>query len=438
MLYHKYQSTSSNLDDLFSYFQKLNPREIDLDLVRILSVLDMLNAPHLHLPPTIHVAGTNGKGSTISYLRGIYEAAGMRVHVYTSPHLIHYNERIRLAGTLITDEQLIHYLNRVQQASRNAELTFFEAFTAAAFLAFSENQADILLLETGLGGRLDATNVIENPLACVLTPVSLDHQDFLGETVHEIAREKAGIIKYKTPIFMARQISEAHQVFIEKATQTGSKIFSSQESWDISEINENGFQFIFEDKGYELPLPQLAGKHQVQNAALAVAVTLGLKDKLFVSKADIKQGLIAAEWAGRLQPVTKGKLYVPGVEMWIDGAHNAHGFQVLSEFIEEKQSQQSKEMVLVVAMLNNRDPKLFFQFFEKMVDRFIFVQMPEKERFHPPETLANYTQKPMQIANVEELTKIFQQKLLFGTRIFITGSLYLVGKALDINNSVIV
>lgn len=438
MAQHKYQNSSQSLNNLFTYFQRLHPREIDLNLARLTCVLNVLGAPHLCLPPTIHVAGTNGKGSTISYLRGIFEAAGLRVHVYTSPHLIRYNERIRLAGALITDEQLTHYLSCVQRANSDAELTFFEAMTAAAFLAFHEKQADVLLLETGLGGRLDATNVIENPLACVLTPVSLDHQDFLGQTVSEIAQEKAGIMKHKAPAFMAKQVSEASQVFINKAKQANSKIFSNPENWYIDQLNESTFQLIFEGITYQFPIPCLAGTHQVQNAALAAAVALGLIDKLPVSESDIQKGLITAEWPGRLQPLTEGKLYVPGMEIWIDGAHNRHGFQVLSDFIEEKQRQQSKEIVMVVAMLKNRDPELFFQFFGELADRFIFVQMVEKERFHAPDALANHTQKPVQIANIDELVTIFHKKMLFGARIFMTGSLYLVGSVLDINDTVIV
>lgn len=439
MLQNNDKSLSQNiLDDLFDYFKRLNPREIDLNLARITSVLTSLGAPHHRLPPTIHVAGTNGKGSTISYLRCIFEAASLRVHVYTSPHLVRCNERIRLAGDLITDEQLIHYLSRVQQANGDTDLTFFEAKTAAAFLAFSENHADVLLLETGLGGRLDATNVIANPLACVLTPISLDHQDFLGETVQEIAREKAGIIKDKAPVFMAKQTLDVDQIFINKATQTGSKIFSNPRDWCISMVNETTFQLDFEGVTHRFPMPHLVGKHQIQNAGLAATVALGLRDKLPVSDADIKVGLSTAEWPGRLQCITRGKLYVPGVEMWIDGAHNLHGFQVLSDFIQEKQFHESKEIVMVVAMLKNRDPELFFQSFLTVADRFIFVQMPEKERFHTPETLTKYTQKPAEIVDVKELVTIFQKKPLFGSRIFITGSLYLVGKVLDINNTVIV
>ena len=437
-MHNKEQTTSQHLNDLLTYFQRLHPREVDLDLARLIAVLDVLDTPHLCLPPIIHVAGTNGKGSTISYLRGIFEAAGLCVHVYTSPHLIRYNERIRLSGTLITDEQLVHYLSRVQQANSDAELTFFEAMTAAAFLAFHENEADVLLLETGLGGRLDATNVIENPLACVLTPVSLDHQDFLGQTVPEIAQEKAGIIKHKVPVFIAKQTIEAYQVFIDKAKKMDSEVFSNPEDWRVAQINEAMFQLTFKEATYHFSTPRLAGKHQVQNASLAAVVALGLKDKLPVSASDIKKGLSAAEWPGRLQSLTEGKLYVPGTEIWIDGAHNAHGFQVLSDFMKEKQRQQSKEIVMVVAMLKNRDPELFFQFFEGMADRFIFVQMPEKERFHTPATFANYTQKSTQFADVEELGAIFQNKLLFGARIFITGSLYLVGSVLENNNTVIV
>lgn len=436
--------------DLLDYFQRLCPREIDLSLNRIAQVLRALGNPHHRLPPTIHVAGTNGKGSTISCLQSIYQAAGYRVHVYTSPHLIQFHERIRLAGELITDQEFVYYLSCVHRASSQTNLTLFEALTAAAFLAFSQIPADVLLLETGLGGRLDATNVLEQPLACVITPISLDHQDFLGNTIIEIAKEKAGIIKRNTPVFIADQSVEVTQVLLEKAQIKQAPVYLQTRDWQIipapctlegsqktDSQNLELFQLAFGETIYPFPRSRLVGDHQLQNAGLAVAVAMGLKDKLPLGNSAVMTGLKTVEWPGRLQCLAAGPLFLPGVEIWLDGAHNEQGFQVLRHFIEFKQQRQKKKIVMGMAMLKNRDPQQFFDVLNGEVDHYLLIEMAAKERFHSPKSLTKYTQKSTEIVNIDELVKIFPKKELFGSRIFISGSLYLVGKVLELNKTLI-
>lgn len=427
-----------DLKTLLDYFQRIHPRQVDLDLSRMERVLKILGNPHTHLPFTIHVAGTNGKGSTISYLRHIYEAAGLKAHVYTSPHLIRHNERIRLAGKLITDEQLALYLDKVRVANGSHDLTFFEAKTAAAFLAFYDHPADILLLETGLGGRLDATNVVARPMACVLTPISLDHQDFLGKSIEAIAREKAGIIKRKAKIFIGAQQPQVRQILKSKANQLCAKVYAKDSEWQIENLDDvSGFQLNFLGQNYLISRPKLAGKHQLQNAGLAAAVVLGLKDQLPIAELAIASGIQNTVWPGRLQRLEDGGLCPTQLEVWVDGAHNEDGFYTLRQFIEEAQKKQKKEIILGVAMLKNRDPKLFFQVFEKIADRFILIAMPETARFHDPAYLATYTEKPTKITPIESLNEFFQEKQIDGSRIFIAGSLYLVGTVLELNKTVL-
>lgn len=419
-----------HLQPLLDYFQRIHPRQIDLDLSRVDRVLKVLGAPHLRLPPTIHVAGTNGKGSTISYLRHIYEAAGLKVHVYTSPHLIRHNERIRLSGALITDEQLAFYLDRVRKAADTFILTFFEAKTVAAFLAFCEHPADVLLLETGLGGRLDATNVIGKPLACVLTPISLDHQEFLGNSLAEIAQEKAGIIKSEAMVFIGEQHQQVQHILIERAYQLQAKVYAKDREWLVESLGSGKGCLHFPGQSRLIFRPTLVGKHQLQNAGLAAAVTVGLQGKLPVSEPAIVSGIENAVWPGRLQRLIVAD---SGAEIWLDGAHNADGFQALGQFLQE--IQQEKKIVFCVSMLKNRDPQLFFQAFDKFVDQFIFVGMPEGERFHTADFLAIYTNKPSETLPVEKLNELFREKRLNDARIFVTGSLYLVGKVLELNQT---
>src|SRR5262245_30556164 len=259
-------------DIVLERLSMLHPKLIDLSLDRVCRLLDTLDHPERRLPPVVHVAGTNGKGSIIAYLRAILEAAGYRVHVYTSPHLVRFHERIRLAGELIGEQALIDLIEECEGANKQEQITFFEITTAAAFLAFTRTKADILLLETGLGGRSDATNVLPAPLATVLMPISMDHMQFLGNTLAKIAFEKAGIIKRGRPAIVGVQPPEAAAVFAKSASELEAPLFRHGAEWDFT-VDADGFTYRDASGEFKLPKPVLAGRHQFANAATAVAAT---------------------------------------------------------------------------------------------------------------------------------------------------------------------
>lgn len=411
----------SKLASLLDYFHRIHFREVELGLTRIQQLLTYLGNPHHHLPPIIHVAGTNGKGSTVSFLRHIYESAGYKVHTYTSPHLVHFNERIRIAGKLISDEMLVDYLLRVKEANQERPITFFEATTAAAFLAFSEIPADVVLLETGLGGRLDATNVIESPVACVITPISMDHQGFLGDSLEKIAEEKAGIIKHKTPTFMANQTQGVEEILCKKVSMQQGTPYRYGKEWHVT-IEEGGFKLILNDQSFDLPIPNLKGQHQIINAGLACMTALSLLTILPLEIDHLKQALIKATWPGRLQ-----KLEINHADIWLDGAHNEAGFNSLSQFI--KDEPKTEKVTIILAMLKNRDPAIFFEKFLTLADKFIVFDMQD-DRFHQPETLLGYCGDRGEMIVFPEKLKPFLEKKALGARIFITGSLYLIGRVL--------
>ncbi|HEY9216212.1 MAG TPA: folylpolyglutamate synthase/dihydrofolate synthase family protein, partial [Ancylobacter sp.] len=318
------------VDAIFERLLALHPKLIDLSLDRVWRLLGRLGHPERRLPPVIHVAGTNGKGSTVAFMRAVLEASGKRVHVYTSPHLVRFNERIRLAGRLVDDAALTDALARAEVANQGEPITFFEITTAAAFLLFSEVPADILLLEVGLGGRLDATNVIETPLATIITPVSIDHVDFLGDTIALIAAEKAGILKRGVPAVLGRQPPDALRVIERQAARLGVPLHIIGE--DVQAYEEAGRLIVSDEDGLlDLPRPRLVGPHQIENAGLAVAALrvagLGL------TSTDFEQGVRAAEWPARLQRLGWGPLTVrapQGVDIWLDGGHNEAGGKALA------------------------------------------------------------------------------------------------------------
>ncbi|OYX67487.1 MAG: bifunctional folylpolyglutamate synthase/dihydrofolate synthase [Rhizobiales bacterium 32-66-11] len=311
-------------DAILERLAALHPQRIDLSLDRVHRLLAALDHPELRLPPVIHVAGTNGKGSTIAFLRAALEAAGKRVHVYTSPHLVRFNERIRLAGALVEDAALSQALDQVEAANAGAPITLFEITTAAAFVLFAQVPADVLLLEVGLGGRLDATNVVDAPLASVITPLSIDHVDFLGPTLELIAAEKAGIIKRRVPVIVAAQPEEALEVIERAAARKLAPVLARGQQWTM---HEEAGRLVYSDEAglLDLPRPRLMGAHQIDNAGLAVA-TLRALPQLGVSAAAIEAGLRAAEWPARLQRLAPGPLTARApadVEVWLDGGHNA-------------------------------------------------------------------------------------------------------------------
>lgn len=403
--------------------------EIDLSLNRMVRLLAALGHPETQLPPVIHVAGTNGKGSTIAYLHAIYETAGYHVHTYTSPHLVRFNERIVIAGHEASDAMLVPYLERVERVSKRIPVTFFEATTAAAFLAFSGHKADVLLLETGLGGRLDATNVIAKPLATVITPIAMDHTEFLGDSLEAIATEKAGILKPNVPCITGMQAEPVFDVIAHKAQEIGAPLIGYRNDWDAV-IDRDGFELTFRGALHRLPFPSLPGTHQVHNAALAVVTALVVQSSLKVTLEQITQGIGKAHWPARLQRLKHGTL----VQLWhgdvmLDGGHNEAAAEALAAWITE----QEKPVHLVVGMMQRKDVAAFFQPLSGAAAGVLCIEIPHHKDVHSASALAkaakaagckNVVMAPSLEAGVSMLAKRMDGVLL------VTGSLFLAGEIL--------
>jgi dihydrofolate synthase/folylpolyglutamate synthase len=346
------------MDPISARLRARHPQRIDLSLERMRALCAALGDPQRKLPPVIHVAGTNGKGSTVAFLRAMAEAAGLRVHAYTSPHLVRFNERIRLAGRLIEDDQLNQILDRIEAVSGQA--TVFESTTAAAFLAMSETPADLAIIEVGLGGVLDATNVIERPLISVIAPVDLDHAEFLGADLATIAGEKAGVLKAGAPGVIARQRPEAMAAIERAAATLGAPLTVMGVDFDAwSEIG--GLAFQSTERFLDLPAPALAGEHQYDNAGLAVAAAL----ELDLPEAAVAEGLRTVVWPARLQRLTAGPYGATakamGAELWLDGGHNPHAGRALAAFLEARQARAPMPLALITGMLANKDAGGFFE-----------------------------------------------------------------------------
>ena len=335
----------TTVDSIVERLLALHPKLIDLSLDRMWRILAALDHPERHLPPVIHVAGTNGKGSTIAFMRAILEAAGLRVHVYTSPHLVRYNERFRLGaageGVLVSDDALATALEECERANAGAPITVFEITTAAGFLLFARHPADVLLLEVGLGGRLDATNVVEAPIATVVTPVSFDHADYLGDSVTKIAAEKAGIFKRGVPAIVAAQPREALAVIERAAARLKAPTKIAGEDWTVT--GEPGRLIYQDDAGLlDLPAPRLPGRHQFENAGVAIA-TLRATD-LAIAPAAF-EAIAKAEWPARMQRLSQGRLIglLPsGSELWLDGGHNADGGRAIANAVADIEERVSR------------------------------------------------------------------------------------------------
>lgn len=390
---------------------------IDLSLARMEKLLEALGNPQRQLPPTIHVAGTNGKGSTIAFLRAIYEAAGYRVHVYSSPHLVRFNERIVLAGEEASDEVLSAAIARVLAHTANNPVTFFESTTAAAFLCFAEYPADILLLEVGMGGRLDATNVITKPIASVITPIGMDHAEFLGNTLEKIAAEKAGIMKPGCLCMTAPQIPSVERVFSEMAKNTGAQHIHAA---------------LWQKQSIPPASVALQGAHQLQNAALACAVVRALRPYFNVVDATITTGLMQAKWPARLQKLRKGML----VECWgargditLDGGHNGHAASRMAEWL----ASQPTPRLMIMGMLNSKDPKAFFAPFVGVADAVYCIPIPHTPECHAPERMAEIG-RDLGIEAIfpatDALAALRQAKVYHNGTVLIAGSLYLAGEIL--------
>lgn len=433
------------LRDVIARLSVLHPKTIDLGLERMHRLLEALGHPERKLPPVIHIAGTNGKGSTIAYLRAILEAAGLRVHVYTSPHLVRINECFRLGrstgGVLVGDDELCKALERCERANAGAPITIFEVETAAAFTLFAQHPADVLLLEVGLGGRLDATNVIDAPLASVITPISMDHTEFLGDSLTAIAGEKAGIIKRDTPVICAEQVPGAMAAIEAQARRMRAPLHAAGQDWHVNvERNRLVYQ---DDRGLmDLAAPKLFGRHQFDNAGLAIA-TLRALSAFKVDNAAFEAGIISADWPARMQRLASGALVdqaPAGSEVWVDGGHNAEGGRVVAAALGDLEERVPRPLVVIVGMMANKDASGFLANFAGLTRHIIIVPVPDRDDAMPPDRLADAARAfGMRVetagsvgAALQALTRLAYE---VPPRILITGSLYLAGPVLAANGS---
>jgi dihydrofolate synthase/folylpolyglutamate synthase len=364
-------------DEILARLTALHPKVIDLSLGRIERLLGKLGNPERRMPPVLHVAGTNGKGSTCAFMRAMLEAAGKRVHVYTSPHLVRFHERIRLSGKLIDEDELQALLEECETANGGEPITFFEITTAAAFLAFSRRRADALILEVGLGGRLDATNVIESPAVTVITPVDLDHQQYLGDDLKTIAGEKAGIMKRRVPCVIGPQTDEARELIEERAIQLGIPLSIWGQDFMAHEEHR---RMVFQDENglIDLPMPRLPGAHQIVNAAVAIAA-LRKATGFTIEDRALEDGLMSVDWPARMQRLTRGPLVNAApkdAEIWLDGAHNPHGGRALAHAIADLEETHPRPLYLVCGMLQTKDPRGFFAAFRDLAKHVTTVEIP--------------------------------------------------------------
>lgn len=434
-------SNSDPLEELYRRF----PHSTCPGLERIQAFLKRLGHPEKKIPPVVHIAGTNGKGSTQAFLKSLCESFGKAVHCYTSPHLIRPHERIVLRGAPISSQHFNDLLKEtIPMGQSISGLSWFEFFTGAAFLAFSRTPADLVILETGLGGRLDATNVCEKPAATLITPISYDHQHFLGDRLEDIAFEKAGILKKGVPVFSAHQAPEAFKILQQQADDKGCPLFvekrlkeaANYSGWSVEE-REDGFSFQDERGSFCLPRPGLAGPHQIQNAALALKSFLYLYPECYdLNK--LSRGVQNVSWPGRLQRLYRHpflKDLPEGTEIWVDGAHNSGGAKALRQAIEEWE----QFPVLILSLLKNKDPKAFLKNLIRPGEPVILIPSPHPEKGHHPKDLAalveRFKGKSYVAGSARDALKLLSQNKeipVKGTprRYLFCGSLTLAGEIL--------
>ena len=417
-------------DAILERMMALHPKVIDLTLDRVWTLLEKLGHPERQLPPVIHLAGTNGKGSTQAMIRAGLEAEGKRVHAYTSPHLARFHERIRLAGELISEEHLTEVLDECYVTNGPDPITYFEITTCAALLAFARTPADYVLLETGLGGRLDATNVVETPALTILTPISMDHEQFLGNTIAKIAGEKAGIIKRGVPCVVGPQPDEALEVIEATAARLGAPVIAQGQHWHVWEERE---RLIYQDETglLDLPLPVLPGRHQYENAGAALAALrhLGFGEAAF------EGAMTNAQWPARMQRLRTGPLVeaAPPVELWLDGGHNPAAGIALADHLGRLPKRPTH---LICGMLNTKDASGYMMPLAKVADSLTGVSIPGEANTLSAEDTARFASDagmPATIADsvLDALQTITAQDP--HSRVLICGSLYLAGAILREN-----
>jgi dihydrofolate synthase/folylpolyglutamate synthase len=434
-------------DELLAELRTLHPRLIDLSLDRIERLLGKLGNPQDRLPPVVHIAGTNGKGSVTAFLKAMLEAAGRRVHTYTSPHLVRFHERIEIAtegdrARPIGETELVERLAQVQRVNGGDPITFFEVTTAAALQAFAEHPADVLILEVGLGGRLDATNVVRQPALTVVTPISLDHADKLGATVADIAREKAGILKSGVRAVVAEQPADALAAIRDTAGRLSAPLFLWDEDYEAFE-QRGRLVYQSAERLMDLPLPALIGQHQIANAGVAVAAALNLKH-LGPSDAAIERGLLDVRWPARMQRLGNGplsRLLTPGSELWLDGGHNPAGGRAIAHTLGELEERSPKPVGLVLGMLGHKDARGFLEHFRGIVRRIVTVPIPGAHEVpqDPATLVALAVSLGLQAEAAPDVPAAIRRLLAVEgepLRVLICGSLYLAGHVLALQEGV--
>jgi dihydrofolate synthase / folylpolyglutamate synthase len=413
-------------------------QDIMLGLERVQELLNRLGNPEKKLPPVIHISGTNGKGSSTAYLKAIFEDAGYKVHRYISPHLVRFNERIELASQEITDDFLHEVMEETRIACGDLHTTFFEATTAGAFLAFSKVPADVLILEVGMGGRMDATNVIDNPILSMITPITFDHVEYLGDTIAKIAFEKAGIIKPKVPCVVNWQMDEAMNVISEQCHKLGAPMYACGRDWNF-EITGDGFDLVDKDAVEHYPRPSLFGIHQPLNAAAVCAAFKYVLGQHFkISKENIDNGLRKAFWPGRMQKITSGmlhKMLPEGFELWVDGGHNTGGAQMVSASIKALWS--DKPTYLINGRTGDRDIKGFLEYFKDIAKFVCGVKVKSEPKGELAENIAKGAREigmeSYACDGLQEAIALIIRKAEKPSRILVIGSLYLSADVLLAN-----
>lgn len=430
-------SSSSELQAALDRLTKLHPKLIDLGLERTIALSKKCGSPHLQLPPVIHIAGTNGKGSVSAFLASLCQAAGLRAHIYTSPHLCRFNERIRIAGKLISDASLVSILSEIEEVNNGAPITFFESTTIAAFLAFSRHPADILILETGLGGKYDSTNIIPDTALSVITPIARDHEHFLGADITGIATQKAGIMRKNKPTIWAKQSRQARQGLIETASELGAEIIEEGVDFHANPAENGQMEFLWRQEKHILPAPALIGRHQYQNAGLALAAMKMASPSAFTPAAC--KGLADAKWPGRIQKLSSGCLadiLLSGRALWLDGAHNAHGAAAL---IHTLQSLHEGKWMVIFGALNTRPAEDFLAQIKPIAAHIHCLTIADQPAAIAAQKLADIAAsldipaRPASSAR-EALTDI-DARTDKAMPVIICGSLYLAGQILAENKT---